>query len=165
MLVLALEVLAAFGVIFAVAVVATGRGTPMASAAPDRPPFLLPAGRALTPDDLGAMRFSVVARGYRMDEVDAVLDRLREEIAAREQQLDDMLSGRTARGVDAPDAPGGRPRAGWSRGPGDGSPDEQWSEESPEHLPDDRRWLYERGMPGEAGAPDDDEGGPWPRPS
>jgi DivIVA domain-containing protein len=42
----------------------------------------------LTPDDIDALRFDTAMRGYRMSQVDAVVDRLRREIG----DLDDELS-------------------------------------------------------------------------
>jgi DivIVA domain-containing protein len=57
----------------------------------------LPAD-ALGTQDVDAIRFSVGFRGYRMDEVDAVLDRLGLELGAREEEireLTDQLYGRS----------------------------------------------------------------------
>jgi DivIVA domain-containing protein len=65
-----------------VAVVAAGRGEPMAPAYDDRPDALVPADRPLTGDDLRTVRFSVALRGYRMSEVDALLTRLTAELEA-----------------------------------------------------------------------------------
>jgi len=49
------------------------------------PPVLLPehAGAA----DIDHLRFAVGLRGYRMDQVDQVLDDLREQIIARDQRI------------------------------------------------------------------------------
>ena len=72
-----------------VAVVAAGRGVPMSRAYDDRPDVVLPAEGPVTADDLRRVRFSLAFRGYRMSEVDALLDRLareREEPAAAEPQ-------------------------------------------------------------------------------
>lgn len=63
-----------------VAVVAAGRGQPLAPAYDDRPDALVPAGRPLAGDDLRRLRFSTALRGYRMSEVDALLDRLAREL-------------------------------------------------------------------------------------
>jgi DivIVA domain-containing protein len=63
-----------------VAVVAAGRGEPMAPAYDDRPDALVPADRRLTASDLRKVRFSVALRGYRMTEVDALLTRLAAEL-------------------------------------------------------------------------------------
>ncbi|TNM68646.1 DivIVA domain-containing protein [Streptomyces sp. NP160] len=73
-----------------------------ASSSPHRP---LPP-RPLEPADLDAVRFSVVPRGYRMDQVDAVLDRLRAELAERDRRLEAL-----AAAAATPPAPGA-PRYG-----------------------------------------------------
>ncbi len=46
----------------------------------------LPAGR-LGQDDLAHARFSVGLRGYRMDEVDAALDRVQAELRERDAEV------------------------------------------------------------------------------
>lgn len=56
----------------AVAAMAAGFGT-MAGAEPTAAPF--PSDRELRPGDLLGARFSTAARGYRPDEVDALLAR------------------------------------------------------------------------------------------
>jgi DivIVA domain-containing protein len=66
-----------------VAMFAAGRGAPMARVYDDRPDALVPTGRPLGADDLRRVRFSIAFRGYRMSEVDALLDRLASE---REQE-------------------------------------------------------------------------------
>jgi DivIVA domain-containing protein len=65
-----------------VAVVAAGTGAPLARAYDDRPDVVVPVGRALTGADLKAVRFSTAVRGYRASEVDALLDRLAEQLDA-----------------------------------------------------------------------------------
>ena len=62
-----------------VAVVAAGRGTPLADTWDDRPDAEVPATGPLGADDLRRVRFSLAFRGYRMSEVDALLDRLARE--------------------------------------------------------------------------------------
>jgi DivIVA domain-containing protein len=62
-----------------VAVVASGRGTPMSPAYDDAPDSLVPAEGPISAEDLRRIRFPVAFRGYRMAEVDALLDRLAEE--------------------------------------------------------------------------------------
>ena len=74
----------------AVAVVAAGRGGSMAEVYDDRPDSVVQADGPLTADDLRRVRFSTAFRGYRMAEVDALLDRLADELAAR----DDTSGGR-----------------------------------------------------------------------
>ena len=66
-----------------VAVVAAGKGTPLAEEYDDRPDALVPADRPLTGADLRRVRFSVALRGYRMSEVDALLARLADEQEGR----------------------------------------------------------------------------------
>ncbi|TCJ21173.1 DivIVA domain-containing protein [Nocardioides jejuensis] len=66
-----------------VALVASGRGEPLAPAYDDRPDVVLPAGRRLVGEDLRRVRFGVVLRGYRMSEVDALLVRLADQLEAR----------------------------------------------------------------------------------
>src|SRR5262245_25168554 len=72
------------------AAVAVGYGGSMGRAYPDRPELLLPADRMVSADDLEDVRFSVVMRGYRMDEVDDVVRRLVREIADRDARLSEL---------------------------------------------------------------------------
>lgn len=83
-----------------IAVVASGRGTPMAQEYGDRPDVLVPASGPLTAGDLRRVRFSLAFRGYRMSEVDALLERLaheRDEVARA-----DVPAGPAARGDEPP---------------------------------------------------------------
>jgi DivIVA domain-containing protein len=59
-----------------VALVAAGRGAPLAEVYDDRPDAQVPAEGPLGAEDLRRVRFSLALRGYRMSEVDALLDRL-----------------------------------------------------------------------------------------
>ena len=67
-----------------IAMVAAGHGTPMAPAYDDRPDATVPRDRTLVADDLRRVRFSLAFRGYRMSEVDSLLDRLAREMEVRE---------------------------------------------------------------------------------
>ena len=69
------------------AAVAVGRGGAMARAYPDRRDVRLPADRQVTADDLRDVEFSVVLRGYRMDEVDDVIRHLIHELSERDARL------------------------------------------------------------------------------
>ena len=69
-----------------IALVASGYGTPLASAYDDRPDVLVPAGDDLTGDDLRRVRFDTVVRGYRMSEVDALLARLAAQLEEAERR-------------------------------------------------------------------------------
>ena len=70
-----------------IAVLAAGKGTPLSEAYDDRPDATVPEGRPLASDDLRRVRFSLAFRGYRMSEVDALLDRLATQIEG-EQAVD-----------------------------------------------------------------------------
>ncbi|MEJ1178132.1 MULTISPECIES: DivIVA domain-containing protein [unclassified Pseudarthrobacter] len=59
------------------------------------PPVLLPADAA--PADVDRVRFSLGLRGYRMDQVDQVLDELRDQLAAKRGEVEQL----TARLVEA----------------------------------------------------------------
>lgn len=64
-------------------VVAAGRGDPLVEEEPDRSPWgELPPGE-IRADDLRSLRFSLAFRGYRMDQVDAVIERLAAQLAER----------------------------------------------------------------------------------
>lgn len=76
---LAMLIVAVIGV---TAVVAVGRGGSMAEAYDDRPDVRVRADRPLAAPDLRHVRFSTAFRGYRMAEVDALLDRLAEEMTS-----------------------------------------------------------------------------------
>jgi DivIVA domain-containing protein len=52
------------------------------------PPVLLPADAA--PADVDNVRFSLGLRGYRMDQVDQVLDELRDQLASKDAELAEL---------------------------------------------------------------------------
>jgi DivIVA domain-containing protein len=62
-----------------IAVVASGRGEPLSEAYDDRPDPVLPVGQ-IDGDDLRRARFTLAFRGYRMSEVDALLERLARQL-------------------------------------------------------------------------------------
>ncbi len=70
----------AVAVMGAAAVVAAGRGGSMSEVFDDRPDARVPADGPLTGEDLRRVRFAAAIRGYRMAEVDALLDRLAAEL-------------------------------------------------------------------------------------
>ncbi|ONI71887.1 hypothetical protein BWI15_17360 [Kribbella sp. ALI-6-A] len=74
----------------AVAVVASGRWGGMSTAYDDRPDVSVPARQALSSDDIATTRFAVALRGYRMDEVDNLLERLGREVAERDRRIADL---------------------------------------------------------------------------
>jgi DivIVA domain-containing protein len=75
-------------IIGATVVIASGRGGAMAPSHSDRPDALVPRGRDLRAEDLRELRFSLGFRGYRMDEVDALLRRLALQLEAAESAAD-----------------------------------------------------------------------------
>lgn len=81
------------GLLAAVGWLAIGGGGHMSEPMPDRPDLALPNEGLLARTDVDRVRFSVGARGYRMDEVDDVLDRLAREIEQREDRIA-VLEGR-----------------------------------------------------------------------
>ena len=72
-------------VVLAMGGIAAPRGRPGdadGEAYDDRPDALVPADGDLVGDDLRRVRFSLAFRGYRMSEVDALLERLAAQVAA-----------------------------------------------------------------------------------
>jgi DivIVA domain-containing protein len=67
-----------------VAALAAGRGAPMSEAYDDRPDALVPSGGPLESQHVRRVRFSLAFRGYRMSEVDALLDRLARQLERAE---------------------------------------------------------------------------------
>ena len=63
------------------ALVAGGRGQGLGALRTDRPGLNLPDG-PLTAQDLAGLRFVVVPRGYAMDQVDELLERLQSQLGA-----------------------------------------------------------------------------------
>lgn len=72
-------VTAVAAVFFVVAAFVFGRGEELAPLAPDATPTRLPA-QGIRGEDVRELRFPQAVRGYRMTEVDWVLDRLAEEL-------------------------------------------------------------------------------------
>lgn len=86
----ALAVLGVLAVVFVAALVATRDGELLVDAPRDRADHDLPLGAPVTPDDLDAVRFGMALRGYRMAEVDALLDRLSGELRERDVRLAEL---------------------------------------------------------------------------
>lgn len=83
-------------VVFLLAAVVFGRGEELAPLAPGASPTRLPA-EDLTGEDLRAVRFQLVLRGYKMSEVDWVLRRAGnelDELRTRVSRLEAELDGR-----------------------------------------------------------------------
>ncbi len=92
-----------------IALVAAGRGGPLAPVWDDRPDPDLPETGELSAHDLRAVRFPLALRGYRMDEVDALLDRLADERETREQSPVQETGAGGSGAAAAPDRPGPQP--------------------------------------------------------
>jgi len=82
-----LVVEAVFG---AIAWVAAGRGGGLDDPRQDRPEPALADDRQLGREDIDGARFAVGFRGYRMDQVDRLLDRLAAEIDHRDRLIADL---------------------------------------------------------------------------
>jgi DivIVA domain-containing protein len=86
-LVLLLVVLAVIG---GIAVVAAGRGGSLPDPDPDRATTGILADDEVDRARVDGLRFTLALRGYRMDEVDAVLDRLLDELDRRNERIREL---------------------------------------------------------------------------
>ena len=84
-----LALLAVVAVLFVAAAAATQDGDLLVDAPADAADHGLPAV-AVQPEDVADVRFGMALRGYRMAEVDEVLDRLAQELSSRNQQIADL---------------------------------------------------------------------------
>ena len=82
------------------AMAATGRFRGLDETFDDRPDSRVPADRPLTAEDLETVRFTSALRGYRMSEVDALLDRLTEQLREARGEATDAAP-------RSPEEPGG----------------------------------------------------------
>ena len=94
-----------------------GRGETQPPADLDRSPVELPVGRPVTGDDVRALRMTVTVRGYRMTEVDWLLDQFARTLDERDAEIaaltarlhpapiDDRKSGRTSPADDDEEHP------------------------------------------------------------
>ncbi|MGH8774885.1 MAG: DivIVA domain-containing protein [Jiangellaceae bacterium] len=94
----------AVAVVFAVAAAAVGRGGGLDASERDITVPWLSADGPVSVEDLETIRFAVAFRGYRMDQVDEVLDRLGGELAARDARIA-ALEAMAARPKAAGDGP------------------------------------------------------------
>ena len=86
-----LVVVAVAAAVFGIASAVFGRGEELAPLPPGATPTRLPVGD-VGGDDVRALRFQQAVRGYRMAEVDWVLDRLAEEIERLTQERDELAA-------------------------------------------------------------------------
>lgn len=73
------------GLMYALATYVFGRGEELAPMPPDATPMVLPSSRDLSGNDLREVRLPVSVRGYRMSDVDDLLDRISEELDRRDR--------------------------------------------------------------------------------
>ena len=76
-------------VVFLLASVVFGRGEELPALPPGASPTRLPA-TGVTAEDVRRVRFQLVLRGYKMSEVDWVLDRLAAELDRVSAERDDL---------------------------------------------------------------------------
>jgi DivIVA domain-containing protein len=88
-----LLLLVVLAVIAGIAVVATGRGSGLDDVEPERSPGGALRGGPLERADIDRLRFTLAFRGYRMDEVDDVLDRLVAELERKDARIRDLEAG------------------------------------------------------------------------
>ncbi|MCW2581342.1 MAG: cell division initiation protein DivIVA [Klenkia sp.] len=75
------------GLLFLGSAVLLGRGETQPPAELDRSPVELPDDRPVVGDDVRALQVSVAVRGYRMTEVDWLLDQLAQTIDERDVEI------------------------------------------------------------------------------
>ncbi|MGY1813745.1 DivIVA domain-containing protein [Blastococcus sp. SYSU D00820] len=119
-LVFVLTVLVVGGLLFLGASMLLGRGETQPPAELDRSPVELPDDRPVTADDVRALRITVAFRGYRMTEVDWLLDQLAATLDERDRELA-ALRARVADGSRPVD--GTAPPAGDAPAPAAGDED------------------------------------------
>jgi DivIVA domain-containing protein len=76
------------GLLFLLVSFVFGRGEALTPVPPDSVPVELPEQRPATAADIERLRLPVVLRGYRMHEVDWVLDRLAGELDSRDSEIE-----------------------------------------------------------------------------
>lgn len=118
-------------------VVGGGDGGGLRDAEPDRLYDPLPQDRPVARADVDAVRLAVTVRGYRMNDVDDVLDRLGAELAERDARIAELeaaLAGAHAASMGGPGLIQGGPRAsGAAQGPGAGGREASDASEAPRH--------------------------------
>ncbi len=112
------EVLGFLGAVLGVLVVAVllflgasllmGRGETQPPPDRDRSPVELPDDRPVTADDVRALRISVAARGYRMTEVDWLLEQFADALEERDAEIASLraLLAEAERDHRTPETPG-----------------------------------------------------------
>jgi DivIVA domain-containing protein len=89
-LLLVVGVLLVGGLLFLGGSLLLGRGETQPPAELDRSPVELPDDRPVVGDDIRALRISVAFRGYRMTEVDWLLDQFAQTLDERDRRLEEL---------------------------------------------------------------------------
>ncbi|MEP6599345.1 MAG: hypothetical protein ABJB98_07870 [Actinomycetota bacterium] len=82
-----LMALIAVGVLFVLTALFLPKGVQIAPPAPDMRPWAALPDRRMAPEEVTAIRLPVALRGYRFAEADLLLDRLTEELRARDAEI------------------------------------------------------------------------------
>jgi DivIVA domain-containing protein len=85
------------GLLFLGASVLLGRGETQPPAEVGRSPVELPDDRPVVGDDVRALRLSVAFRGYRMTEVDWLIDQLAQVLDERDAEIAQLRAGAVRR--------------------------------------------------------------------
>nr|WSX54525.1 DivIVA domain-containing protein [Streptomyces sp. NBC_00974] len=103
MIVFAFLLIALVVVVAAVTLAVAGGGSEavLPEAEPDRVSDGLPENRPVVRADIDELRLPVAPRGYRMAEVDDVLERLAAELAERDARIAELSAGAGASGTGA----------------------------------------------------------------
>jgi len=102
-------VLVVGGLLFLLASLLLGRGETQPPAELDRSPVELPDDRPVVGDDIRALQMSVAFRGYRMTEVDWLLEQLAKALEERDAEVAALRARleEAGRAPGADDAPAG----------------------------------------------------------
>jgi DivIVA domain-containing protein len=93
-----------------------GRGEALAAPTSTSPFEPLPEG-LVDPDHVRDVRFDIGLRGYRMDQVDATLDRLVGELRSRDEELAALRDGSVRHAAAAPEVHGASDVSGVAHAP------------------------------------------------
>ena len=107
-------VLVVSGLLFLGSSVLLGRGETQPPAELDRSPVELPDDRPVDGDDIRALRMSVAFRGYRMNEVDWLLDQFAQTLDERDERIAGLraeLDALRSAGEDRPGELAEKPRS------------------------------------------------------
>lgn len=97
-----LAVLGVLAVLFVATLVATRDGELLVDAPRDHADPGLPAAGPVRAADLATVRFGMTLRGYRMSEVDDLLDRVADELRDRDERIAELEAGAGRRVEPAP---------------------------------------------------------------